>query len=877
MITLNKTIITLILALQFCFSNSLLCQVDSAYLHLYNVMDKYHLSFYVFADQDAGGNNFFPSFFGDYQNLTLSADGIADSLPGYNCLKINYSKDILSDTVKDWAGLYWLYPESNWGNLQGYNLTDADSISFWAKGAIGNENIDFKIGGINKPTDKQNILLNDTFDLFNTGIITLKPYWKRYSINLVKKDSFYIYQDDNSGYINHYIPAMWFNGSSNMKYDQKCIVSPQSGETCIKVEWDGQKGKDSCFWNGIMWQAVEDDVNKGYNLTGASKLSFWARSAEPGLEIKFLVGIDKIDPFEQIFYGENDGWASLDTIWKEYTIDLTGKDLSRVAGGFGFTFDAKHTPSSKGCKFYLDNIRFDNLINKDLLNIIGGFCCTIEKEKNPNGCSFYLDNIQYHLNPEAINKRIQNPHFLVSYEATDKKQDEFIRNAAYIYDNALALIALMNRGTQDDWKRAGVLANTFVACQKNERDYKDGRLRNGYISGDVIDFYTGIAKIPGAWSDEKQQYLEDEFSTNTHTGNIAWSIIALSKYYKEKSDQKYLDCLKSLGNWINDNTYDSRGDGGFTGGYEGFGHSRVLWKSTEHNLDTYVAFKLLYDITKDIKWDNLADHAKKFVEAMWNNENSFFWTGTTQDGITINQSMLVEDVQAWALLVFKGECKYQEAINWVYSNCYTESDGFKGFDFNNDKDGIWFEGTAHMCLTYQLIDQQDNSNILLNELRKAQSTALNNNGLGIVAASHDNLSTGITWLYHSRLHIGATAWYIFAENGYNPYWLEEITPVIKCDLSINKDPVLNDIKLYQNYPNPFTAATTITYYLPESCRINISLYTISGELVRNLADSYMPKGFHSINLKSSFNLEKGIYIYKLCTLNSVLFRKCVYN
>ncbi|OAD18901.1 hypothetical protein THIOM_005489 [Candidatus Thiomargarita nelsonii] len=58
----------------------------------------------------------------------------------------------------------------------------------------------------------------------------------------------------------------------------------------------------------------------------------------------------------------------------------------------------------------------------------------------------------------------------------------------------------------------------------------------------------------------------------------------------------------------------------------------------------------------------------------------------------------------------------------------------------------------------------------LSELRKAQVSASNNNGKCIIAASHDGVSTGFDWEYFSRLHVGATAWFLFAEMGYNPYW-----------------------------------------------------------------------------------------------------------
>ena len=237
-------------------------------------------------------------------------------------------------------------------------------------------------------------------------------------------------------------------------------------------------------------------------------------------------------------------------------------------------------------------------------------------------------------------------------------------------------------------------------------------------------------------------------------------------------------------------TYDTRGAGGYNGGYEGWevtdenpeGPAKVQWKSTEHNIDVYVAFKRLSgkDTTNGSKWEVRADHAKTFVEAMW--KKGHFLPGTLDDGSTDNDDydQQPEDVNTWGLLALGNADTYKAGITWVENNCFAEADGFEGFDFNTDKDHVWFEGTAHMVLAYQMLGNTTSASTYLSELRKAQTQASNNNGKGIVAASHDGLTTGfkivtagdddIDWLYYSRLHVGATSWFIFAEKEYNPYW-----------------------------------------------------------------------------------------------------------
>jgi hypothetical protein len=161
---------------------------------------------------------------------------------------------------------------------------------------------------------------------------------------------------------------------------------------------------------------------------------------------------------------------------------------------------------------------------------------------------------------------------------------------------------------------------------------------------------------------------------------------------------------------------------------------------------------------------------------MWDENEEHFWTGTKVDGIAINKDTIPADTNTWGLMAMDETDKYEVGIKWVENNCYVETDGFKGFDFNNDKDGIWFEGTAHMVIAYQILGDETKANLYLDELRKTQKEASNTNGKGILAASHDGVSTGFEvsngfdWRYYARLHVGATAWFIFGEDGYNPYW-----------------------------------------------------------------------------------------------------------
>jgi len=125
--------------------------------------------------------------------------------------------------------------------------------------------------------------------------------------------------------------------------------------------WDilQQSPKEGEKWGGIYWLNPPNNWGSrkgGYNLTGAEKLVFWAKGENGGEQIQeFTVGGIGYN------YPDSDlvviGPIILSSVWREYTIDLRGKDLSYVSGGFAWT--TSENVNGESCKFYLDDIRFE--------------------------------------------------------------------------------------------------------------------------------------------------------------------------------------------------------------------------------------------------------------------------------------------------------------------------------------------------------------------------------------------------------------------------------------------------------------------------------------------------------------------------------------
>lgn len=87
--------------------------------------------------------------------------------------------------------------------------------------------------------------------------------------------------------------------------------------------------------------------------------------------------------------------------------------------------------------------------------------------------------------------------------------------------------------------------------------------------------------------------------------------------------------------------------------------------------------------------------------------------------------------------------------------------------------------------------------------------------------------------------------------------------------------------LGQNFPNPFSPETEINYQLPESGNINLSVYTISGQLVRVLINREATAGSYTTTWDGrNHDGEKvgfGTYILRMVSGDFVVDRKMIYQ
>ena len=364
--------------------------------------------------------------------------------------------------------------------------------------------------------------------------------------------------------------------------------------------------------------------------------------------------------------------------------------------------------------------------------------------------------------------------FIAGTSRGDKKSD-----CAYLYDNALAIIALNCAGAQ---AQAEKIADAIVFAQGHDRSFQDGRLRNAYISGDPrSDSGRSIAagrvtvRLPGFWKDGKWQ--EDSYTVSTSTGNMAWTILALAYTAGKASAEKQTEYLAAAVRAADFVLTLEAEKGGFPAGYEGWDErqSKVTYVSTEHNIDLACAFSALSDLLKERDperseaYREAAQRARTFVLSMYDKKLHCFYTGVKSDGSTVSDGVIPLDTNSLAVLAMGEsiEDPYQ-ILSFVEERMAVG----QGFDFGTgDLDGIWNEGTAQMAVCYWLLENTEKYGDVMSYLR----TQIAEDG-SLPAADRDGVSTGFAiagsdtlWEYNNVQSISATGWLALAQLGQNPF------------------------------------------------------------------------------------------------------------
>jgi hypothetical protein len=364
------------------------------------------------------------------------------------------------------------------------------------------------------------------------------------------------------------------------------------------------------------------------------------------------------------------------------------------------------------------------------------------------------------------------PMLLPSYPSLKQGDDSTraLENVAFVYDNALAGIALIACGEPAQARR---IADALLLAAAHDPSFKDGRLRNAYRSGAVAG---EKVELSGYWQSRGNYWSQDPYQVGTATGNVAWASLLLLSVYDSTHDRRYLDAAVAQLHWIQAHTSGTNPPA-YEGGLFGYDNAQRAqhWKATEHNIDIYAAATWADRESHDTALAQQAKIAGDFVHAMWDNTQHRFLVGTLDDGKTLSRDKSGLDAQAWPLLAFN---PHPTEWNQVWTWIDTQHRSGDGYGYRRQPDGIWTEGTAQVAAAMQASGKP-----VPDALWQLLAAQRSDDGM-LYATPQQRIGTDFAigptstyadFFYYHFPHLGATAWAALAAKGWNPFTGQPIT------------------------------------------------------------------------------------------------------
>ncbi|MDD5097912.1 MAG: PilZ domain-containing protein [Candidatus Omnitrophica bacterium] len=359
----------------------------------------------------------------------------------------------------------------------------------------------------------------------------------------------------------------------------------------------------------------------------------------------------------------------------------------------------------------------------------------------------------------------QNPYtgLVMSFEG-----DKDIANWGFIYDQALLIQVYSRFG---DFERAKKILDFFAKTAKRE----NGWFLNAYYVND------------GA----PAEYV-------MHVGPNIWVGLAIMQYQQKTQDKSYLVLAENIARVVI-NLQNKDEDGGIRGGPE------MAWYSTEHNLDAYAFFNMLFKVTGKQIYSLARDKTLSWLI------RHTYDRGDLPVKRGKGDSTIATDTYAWSIAAI-GPQKLKDIgmdpdkiMEFVEENCSVEANfirpngqsvKIKGFDFAPQRHiarggVVSSEWTAQMVVSFKImaefyklsdpakaLEYKNKAEMYLGELGNMVISSSSPSGQGegcLPYATQDYVDTGHGWMTPKGSHTGSvsgTVYAFFAYYDFNPLELD---------------------------------------------------------------------------------------------------------
>ena len=116
----------------------------------------------------------------------------------------------------------------------------------------------------------------------------------------------------------------------------------------------------------------------------------------------------------------------------------------------------------------------------------------------------------------------------------------------------------------------------------------------------------------------------------------------------------------------------------------------------------------------------------------------------------------------------------------------------------------------------------------------------------------------------------AESYLYIAFGSINPTFYSDWTPTP----GVSVEDIPAEYTLAQNYPNPFNPVTTISFSVPTSSDVSLTVFDMTGRQVKTLVNGYVNAGAYDVKFDGA-NLASGVYFYQLTANNATIVNKMV--
>jgi hypothetical protein len=497
----------------------------------------------------------------------------------------------------------------------------------------------------------------------------------------------------------------------------------------------------------------------------------------------------------------------------------------------------------------------------------------------------------------SFSNTLSNTNFPALYVFENKNPDNkesvlsYLKNIQDNFSSDKWLVPAMEDNSGQTFNN-GVTAMAFILSGEKERAER------------ILDFYALRTDSANQilnrqnffYNDEARGFYQNVDLNNSYNaficdrwmGDNAWLLIAY-KYYEHEYGFNSKPLYDSVTSYLKDLLLafyidDPSGNGGFVRHGWRWGprnSSQALNDYQLHetdsqgnpigheegNIDAYAALKLCGELEKAGKIRQWLDYRMKELEAIPN------------IGLPL-------DLYSWRSLAFGDEGLYYRLLVNVPENdsrfkkqvtfMGRKVTGFYSFA-DASVQNVWLDGLGHMVCAFYSSGYKDKGDFYSSQLDSFLIVRNIGNSNCLAIPYTANKTGGYDWVDITKGFSSSCAWYIFAKHGFNPFTFKK-NPSTAIEKQGSNE---FNLKIYQNFPNPFNLSTTISYLIEETQKVEITVFDILEEKIKSLFSGYAGSGLNEIKWdgrnEQNEVVNSGIYFYRIKSGGAIFNGKMVLN